>query len=214
MPDNSEPNNKKLTPVDAGYTYNVDGDKLSIDRIQTSETGRYSKCTPDRIDAIEQDIILGLSNKDAALANDIDPATIGYWMKRGRIQAERYNADPDYIPPSGERMFLYFYKRINSAVAKRKKLYLSRIAAAGEDPKHWTANAWMLERMHTQEFGRQIKIEVNDWKRDAIELIRQGLQFEVASETFGEAVAIELFEAAGEKVPDVIEGKFKESGDD
>ena len=213
MSDNNNGNNNgKPRPVDDDYTFNEGADRLALDRVPTgSGSGRYTKCTPDRIQAITKDIELGLTDKDAALANDIDPATLWDWMKRGRIQAQLYNQDPDnYIPPSGERLFYLLYKSVSSAVSKRKQFYLERIRDAGGDPNKWQANAWILERLHTQEFGRQIKVEVNDWRRDAIELIRKGLEFEQAVLTFGEQAARELFTEAGHGVP-VADAKIDES---
>jgi hypothetical protein len=69
-----------------------------------------------------------------------------------------------------------------------------------------------LERLHTDEFGKSLKLEINDWRRDAVELVKQGLQFEQAVESFGEQEAVKLFEAAGRKVDaEIIDAEFSDA---
>ncbi len=90
----------------------------------------------------------------------------------------------------------------------RKAIYIGRIEEAGRDPRNWTAVAWLLERLHPDEFGRKTKFEVKhiDWRDEIIEGIKSGLDYETIAETLGDEETERLYERAGVDIPGVGEG--------
>ena len=53
-----------------------------------------------------------------------------------------------------------FRVAVENAEAVAKGRYEAVVAAATNDPKHWTAAAWWLERRYHAEYGRRDQVEV------------------------------------------------------
>lgn len=175
-----------------------------------NKQGRRTKCTPDIIKEIGVRIARdGSTAKEAALLAGISESIYYRWLKRGRkehmrleaqeIETEegkRESANPVELP------YLQLFGVVSKAIPLRKALLVKRIRKAGEDPRNWTANAWLLERMHPDEFGRKTRLEIAKvpWQEEVIEVIRQGISFDIVAEKIGDGQARELFERAGVEV--------------
>ncbi len=79
----------------------------------------------------------------------LHPDTVWRWLEQGRNDPERY---PHYVQLAED---------IEEAKAQADAEALDRIqAAAKADPKHWTADAWFLERTSPQHFAKRDKVDV------------------------------------------------------
>ena len=79
----------------------------------------------------------------------LHPDTVWDWLRLGRARPGDY---PQYVRLAED---------IEHAKAEAEAEALDRIkAAAKSDPKHWTADAWYLERTNPKEFGRRERVEV------------------------------------------------------
>lgn len=81
----------------------------------------------------------------AARLAGVHPSTVSEWMNRGLGLDDREQTDE----------MVEFVRLVETARAQFVQDRLDAIKAAGEDPKHWTANAWLLERMFPEEFARR-----------------------------------------------------------
>ena len=97
--------------------------------------GLTKECEAALLKAISQ----GLPLKHAANLAGISYDTLNRWKKRG---------EADEAP----EVFRHFCKALEHAEAKAVQVHLSNIAAAGT--RDWRASAWILERRHSDEFGR------------------------------------------------------------
>ena len=72
----------------------------------------------------------------------------------------------------------------------------------------WQAAAWLLERIHPNEFGRRTRIDVHQWQHEVLELYEAGAisAAEIIDE-LGEEIAKELFESAGISPVGLIEAE-------
>ena len=197
----------------------VDFDETIFDvmRIPYDENkyGRRTKCTEELIKEIGVRIARdGSSNLEAALLSGIHEMSFYRWMQRGRTEHNRLIDEHDVeddsveLADSVELPFLLLFQTVNKAIPIRKATLVQRIRKAGEDPRNWTANAWLLERMHPDEFGRKTRLEIKqiDWRDEVIELIKQGVEFDTVMEKIGEDEARQLFERASVAVPGVGTG--------
>jgi hypothetical protein len=116
-------------------------------------------CTPELAKRIGDSISLGLPNKDAAILNGIDEGSFYNWMLRGEKEYNRLIAHPRAKPKEREAPFLEFFKYIKGAIPRRKSSLLSRIHAASADSRTWQAAAWLLERLHPDEFALKTRQE-------------------------------------------------------
>ncbi len=185
--------------------------ELSVIPFDFNKKGRRTKCTPELIQEIAVRISRdGCTYLDAAKLSGISPATLQTWMRRGRKEQARLIAlgldsnDEDAIDIH-EFPFLEFFETIDKAIPLRKALLVERIRDAGRDPRNWTANAWLLERLHPDQFGRKTRLEIKqiDWREEVIELIQHGVPFDLVVEKIGEDEARRLFERASVEVPGI-----------
>lgn len=102
--------------------------------------GRPSKLD----DLVEQRVLnavkAGLTWALAAQAAGVSPASLRDWKARGR---------------DGEEPYAAFLARIKQAEGERAETVVTKLLAAADDPKHWTAGAWWLERRFPRQFGRR-----------------------------------------------------------
>jgi hypothetical protein len=172
------------------------------------QPGRKTKCTPELTELIARIIAEGaLSTKDACALIGLPEATFYSWQKRGIAEVKRLNDaygdtwdETDVL--QDELPFFRFAYAVKRAVPYRKLELLQRIKKAGEDSRNWTANAWLLERIHTNEFGRHTRVEMVDWRADVVKLIiERKIEFEELQNELGYDESEKLFIRAGVPVP-------------
>lgn len=62
----------------------------------------------------------------------------------------------------------------------------------------WTAAAWLLERLHYDEFGRRNRVDVYDWRKEVKEMLDSGaITPEDVRDELGTDIAQEFFESVG-----------------
>ena len=183
--------------------------KVAVIPYDFHRAGRPTKCTAEIIEEIGVRIARdGSTQKEAALLAGISESVFYRWMTRGRKERirleklgveddEKELANPDELP------FLELFEVVIRAIPLRKALLVERIRKAGQDPRNWTANAWLLERLHPDEFGRKTRLEIIrvPWEEEVIELIKSGIEFNLVATKVGDGQARELFERAGVEVP-------------
>lgn len=107
---------------------------------------------PEIMDRVTKLIAGGLFARTACANVGIDEGTFYEWMRRGEgTDSGRYEGK---APP---RVLVEFAKAVRKAEADRESILLSKIVKAGTDPKHWTANAWMLERTNPAQYSPRVR---------------------------------------------------------
>lgn len=108
---------------------------------------------PDRICEL---VAVGNYLEDAAGACGVDEATVHRWAVIGAewMEAEQRSEE---VPPE-RRAYRDFRASLAHARAEAIARRVRRIERAGADD--WKADAWILERMHADRFGRQERIRV------------------------------------------------------
>lgn len=101
------------------------------------------KLTDQLCDGICNDIKAGVPIKHASIAHGISESTFYNWFDKGRKAK------------SGK--FKQFYDKIQEAKSVAITLRARRIYKAGED--NWQADAWWLERVDPENFGRRDRYE-------------------------------------------------------
>ncbi len=89
----------------------------------------------------------------AARLCGVPPQTVRGWITRGE---DRHSQGR---PPTPE--YVAFVASVEKALGQWEYDRLARIAAAGEQPRNWTANAWLLERRWPERYGRRATVEVS-----------------------------------------------------
>jgi len=92
--------------------------------------------------------------KTACLAAGIEEHTFVRWMQR----AERYNDNVAANPE--DEVYYTFYLQVKKARQSNIALHVANIQKASAMPNHWTASAWLLERMAPAEYGKRIELEL------------------------------------------------------
>lgn len=109
------------------------------------------------IKAIEK----GHTTTMAAQAADVSRRTLYDWRYKGEEIRRLKEENPDELPLTPyDDDYLWFLRKWEAAELKRKQTLLKKIEDAGDDPKRWTANAWLLERLHPEEFSLKHRVEV------------------------------------------------------
>jgi transposase len=99
--------------------------------------GRPTKLTDEVRTAILEAVELGVPNDYAADLAGVHRSTFYRW------KAE--NED--------------FQDALLKSKTRCIRTALERIHAASKDPKHWTAAAWLLERICPESFGRKVEVK-------------------------------------------------------
>lgn len=90
-------------------------------------------------------IAQGCTDEDAAAAAGITRVTLWKWKRDGAAAKEKEER--------GEKLRAYeiqvanFVDAVEVAIAELHNKLLGNIRAAGEEPKHWQANAWLLQNL-------------------------------------------------------------------
>lgn len=108
--------------------------------------GRPTKLTPEMQGRIVDAIRAGNYLDTAAAYAGINRGTLHDWLKKGRGKNAR-------------KPFSAFVEAVDEAMAVAEVRFVAHIATAAQDPKHWTASAWMLERRHPDRWGRRERVE-------------------------------------------------------
>lgn len=101
---------------------------------------RPTKLTSAITSKIVEAIKAGATHEHAAQYAGINVATFYDWKAKGE---------------AGEEGFSEFSDALKTAEGQGAVELLKRIKEASEDPKFWTAAAWILERRHPDIYGKQ-----------------------------------------------------------
>lgn len=198
-----------------------------------TQQGRNTLCTKELTKEIASFIRLGNTNIDAATNAGISHGAFYKWLARGRVEQERIQDNPRAKIRKKEKIFVDFVEAVKEAIPQRKATLLARVQKAGKGgdeivetriktalvdgvmvevernitrkhrPPEWQADAWLLERIHFNEYGRRQRVDVHDWRNELKELwltgkltkedIRNELGSELAEQFFVEAgiIAVE-----------------------
>lgn len=119
--------------------------------------GRPTKFTPDAIDRYLTARRLGVPIKDCAALAGWSESVLALFRQRS-ADARQTEEDGRPLTPT-QRKYLGFLADEEKAEAGFKQAALARIVAAAQQPRHWTAAAWLLERRHPDEFGvRRVEV--------------------------------------------------------
>jgi len=139
------------------------------------------KYSPETVKTICDHILIGLSQKDAALMAGISESVFYLW----KSQAE-----------AGDPEKLEFLESLKKAEAQLKASSLMEITKQGKENKSWQAIAWILERKFPKEFGR--------WDRTSLEIVDNATLSETdeyTKEELSELWAIDKARRNREKTP-------------
>lgn len=111
----------------------------------------------------------GVLDKDIAAYIGVDPATFSVWVNHPKTENQHKLS-----------------KALKKAEANRKNNLLVKIHQAAQEPRHWQAAAWLLERQYPEEFARpEVRLQ-RDMMRENTEQLVQGF----------ESVVVKIREAA------------------
>lgn len=122
--------------------------------------GRPSKLTPELHAEIVNLIRLGNFREAAAAAAGIGTTTFHRWMAKGR--------------EARSGIYREFWAAVNTAEAQAEATAIGRIRQAAQDPKHWTAAAWYLERKFPERWGRK-RLEISGPEGGPVETEEKGV---------------------------------------
>ncbi len=109
--------------------------------------------SPDVVVRLTKLIAGGLFARTACANVGIDEATFYEWMRRGE-QRDTGRYAGEKRPP---KELVEFAQAVRKAEADRESVLLSKIVKAGTEPKHWTANAWILERTNPAQYSPRVR---------------------------------------------------------
>jgi transposase len=122
--------------------------------------GRQSLLTPERTKKVCDLIVAGNDQETAAVAAGIPKSSHFAWLARGREERDRLAADQKAKPRKSEAAYLEYLEAIEKARAEREARLVLLIAKAAQEPKTWTAAAWLLERSERTKWGRVTRTEI------------------------------------------------------
>ena len=133
------PRTRAVTRRSAQYRDKLDGDKRGRGRPHVL----YMR--PEIADEIAGYIRQGMFAGEAAALAGITTNTVHRWLQAGRNYLEA--GEP-------ERLEAVFYQKVQRAHAEVELESIQAIRAAGQNPAHWSAAAWFLERTRPGRYGR------------------------------------------------------------
>ncbi|MEM7345428.1 MAG: hypothetical protein AAF485_14400 [Chloroflexota bacterium] len=190
-------------------------------------TGRKTDCTPEVIATIAKNIAMGLSNRDAMAVAGVSESAFYNWIQRGEQEIRRVAEAPTRRKVKDKELpFVDFVEAIKKAEPQRKQVLISIIQKsarggaqhtetkekyeAGNEtptektittktrPSEWQAAAWLLERLHPEEFGRRQTIDLNVLHKEILEIWNTGtITPQDIIDEFGTDIAQQFFEQAG-----------------
>lgn len=158
-------------------------------------------------DIIKAALRRGSPIADALRMAGVPRRTWRTWISIGEAELARCIAE-DCEPEPHLAPYVEFVQESEQARSEGVNILLDRIWRASEDPKHWTAAAWMLERTDPQHFARRVHLleaaqdeaPVNRVETDeVVNILEQRLaQITARRSAFIEATATEVTEANGD----------------
>ena len=118
-------------------------------------SGRQTKLTDERFDAIMDVIRRGGNQKTACEYVGIDETTLYNWIKWGRE-----SNDPDNV-------YFKFFQSYKKVRAENEMFHLDVIHKAGKDGS-WQASMTYLERTRPETYARKLQIDDNTSKADDV----------------------------------------------
>jgi hypothetical protein len=122
--------------------------------------GRKTFCTPELTKKICAAIRTGLTYKDACLVAGISETSFYEWRSKGEQELARLN-EKGARRRSSMQPYADFAESLKKAVPQRKLTLLNNIRKANA----WQSDAWLLERLHYDEFGKRERIDIHDWRQ-------------------------------------------------
>jgi hypothetical protein len=187
---------------------NPNGDNLAEEikaMVTFKRAGRKTKCTPELIELLAKLISHGLSTRDSCAIAEINPTTFYSWMNRGQAELDRLDSLPhdwneDDLDPNSQ-IFLLFLNAIKKSIPARKLMLIDDIKKSDQ----WQSKAWLLERLHPDEFGKKTTLKIETWQTEVLRLIEDNIiTFNQLVNDIGEYDARQLFESAGKRIPEEI----------
>jgi hypothetical protein len=114
-----------------------------------SKPPNRSKYTPELHEQIVAYIRQGYPKTVAFRLVGLNADTGWDWLRAGRERPDDY---PHYVQLAED---------IDHAIAEVQAERVDQILAAAQDPKHWTAAAWYLERTDPQTWGRKDRVQLD-----------------------------------------------------
>lgn len=125
------------------------------------EPGRPTKCTPEVIEAVCENVRLGLPRKWAAIRAGISESVYYHWKAEGQKGLEPYAS---------------FLESLTRAEADDMAALVTdvRCATTGQMPGNaqpdWRAQSWLLERRFRGDFGKTTAVELSGPDRGPVNL--------------------------------------------
>lgn len=114
---------------------------------------------------IAQNMEQGLTFADACELEGIGMITAQTWKEKGESEIKWMVENGSEVPRPEFEPFAIFADAVRKAIPRRKKNLLESLQRKGA--RSWLADAWMLERLHPEEFGRIDRIKTEDLTKAA-----------------------------------------------
>jgi len=190
--------------------------------------GRKPKLTDETQATIVAYVEQGNTDVDACVAAGISQSTFYSWLQRGEEGDPLYSEFLDAITRARVAAKTKAVATVNSSMSPTKTIQTvtetfseTRVNMYGSPyeykrtrerttvtvvPGNPNAAIEYLKRRHPEEWSEKRIVEHQDWRSEALSLIRDGkLDYHVAVQEFGRDLAIELFESVGVSVADAGE---------
>lgn len=115
---------------------------------------RPPNLTPQKIDRVCEFISAGNNAETAAVASGISKSAYYNYMAFGRQELAAVEQGTQRKPRKSKEIYVEFLERVEKAKAEAELRLVLYIAKAANEPKHWTAAAWLLERRNPAMWGR------------------------------------------------------------
>lgn len=115
--------------------------------------GEATALNEDRINIICASIINGAPPHVAAVATKVTERSYRRWYNRGEAEYDRIDGNIDAEITPGEEPYLYFFVRVNEALASCEANMVGHVVTAA--PNDWRAAAWYLERRIPDRYRQQ-----------------------------------------------------------
>lgn len=156
---------------------------------------RRTRLTLGFIDAFAEILETGVWQETAIGAMAVPRSTFFTWLNRGR---EELDAG---VPQKKQSLYAKLAVVVQNAYAVGEAELVRRIRKAGEDPRHWTANAWLLERRNPEAYALRQRVDVTMDVSIAFRIMGMArdelITYNEVAEEYGDDLAGQLFQAAG-----------------
>lgn len=110
--------------------------------------GRHTKCTPEVISDIANNVIIGMSNKDAAISAGITPRAFYLWKSRGEEAFAGFHENNEPVEES-EVVYYEFYVALSRAIPLRKRRLLAELQKAAQGGQEFVETKRTFKRLET-----------------------------------------------------------------